>query len=80
MTVLRITFCILACACVAAAVPIGIFFEWYCLIPVCGAFAFGMLTVGAKNGFRREKPAPRTDFMNTEEENALIRKQNEENK
>lgn len=79
MNVLRITFCIIACICVAAVVPVGIFFEWYCLIPLCAAFVFGALTVAAKNGFRREKPAPKTDFMNSDEENDRIRKQNDEN-
>lgn len=79
MNALRITFCILACTCTAAAVPVGIFFEWYCLIPVGGAFLFGFLMVAAKNNFRREKPVPKTDFMNTDEENEKIRKQNGEN-
>ena len=78
MKILRITFCILSCICVAAVVPIGIFFEWYCLIPAAAAFAFAVLTVAAKNGFRREKPAPKTDFMNSEEENEQIRKMNGE--
>lgn len=66
-------FCILACVCVAAVVPVGIFFEWYCIIPLGGAVLFGVLTVAAKNNFRREKPAPKTDFMNSEEENERIR-------
>lgn len=66
-------FCILACVCVAAVVPIGIFFEWYCIVPLGGAVLFGVLTVAAKNNFRREKPALKTDFMNSEEENERIR-------
>lgn len=66
---LRITFCILACICVAAVVPIGIFFEWYCLIPLVAAAVFAALTVGAKNGFKRPKPEPKPDFMNSDEEN-----------
>lgn len=73
MKVLRMIFCILACVCVAAVVPIGIFFEWYCIVPLGGAVLFGVLTVAAKNNFRREKPAPKTDFMNSEEENERIR-------
>lgn len=73
MKVLRMIFCILACVCVAAVVPVGIFFEWYCIIPLGGAVLFGVLTVAAKNNFRREKPAPKTDFMNSEEENERIR-------
>lgn len=73
MKVLRMIFCILACVCVAAVVPIGIFFEWYCIVPLGGAVLFGVLTVAAKNNFRREKPALKTDFMNSEEENERIR-------
>ena len=80
MTVLRVTFCILACICTAAAVPIGIFFEWWCLVPIAAAFVFAFLMFGAKNGFRREKPEAKTDFMNTDEENEKIRKENGENR
>ncbi len=69
---LRITFCILACISVAAVVPVGIFFDWYCLIPVVAAAAFAALTVGAKNGFKRPKPVPKPDFMNSDEENEKI--------
>lgn len=78
MTVLRVVFCILACICTAAAVPIGIFFEWWCLIPVVAAFAFALLMIAAKNGFTRTKPEVRTDFMNTEEENEKIRSQSDD--
>ncbi len=74
MTALRITFCIFSCICVAAAVPIGIFFEWWCLIPVVAAGVFAMLMFGAKNGFSRPKKEIRTDFMNSDEENEQIRK------
>lgn len=70
---LRVVFCILSVLCVAACVPIGIFFEWFCLIPIGGAVLFGFLMLAAKNGFRRPKPEPKTDFMNTEEENEKIR-------
>lgn len=76
MTVLRITFCILACLCAAVAVPIGIFFEWWCLVPIAAAFLFALLMLAAKNGFVRTKAAPRTDFMNTNEENEKIRNAN----
>lgn len=78
MTVLRVTFCILACICAAAAVPIGIFFEWWCLVPIVAAFLFALLMFAAKNGFTRFKPEPRTDFMNSDEENEKIRNANDD--
>lgn len=74
MTALRVTFCILACICTATAVPIGIFFEWWCLVPVAAAFLFAALMMMAKNGFIRSKKEVRTDFMNTDEENEKIRR------
>ena len=73
MTVFRIVFCILACACAAAAVPIGIFFEWWCLIPIVGAFVFGLLMIAAKNASAPPEEKVHTDFMNTDEENERIR-------
>ena len=79
MTVLRIVFCILTCICVAAAVPIGIFFEWWCLIPIVAALGFGMFMVMAKNASSRQEATPHTDFMNTDEENEHIRN-NDENR
>ena len=80
MTVLRVTFCILACLCAACAVPIGIFFEWWCLVPVAAAFVFALLMFAAKNGFTRPKKEARTDFMNTDEENEKIRNDKRETK
>lgn len=80
MTALRIVFCILSCICVAAAVPVGIFFEWWCLIPVVAAGVFAMLMFGAKNGFSRPKKEVKTDFMNTDEENERIRRLDDERK
>ena len=80
MTVLRITFCILACLCAACAVPIGIFFEWWCLVPVAAALIFALLMFAAKNGFSRPKKEVRTDFMNTDEENEKIRNDYHETK
>lgn len=74
MTALRIVFCILACACVAAAVPIGIFYEWWCLVPIAAAGIFALLMIAAKNGFSRPKKEVKTDFMNTDEENERIRR------
>ncbi len=70
MKTLRIVFCILACACVAAVVPVAIFFEYYCLIPIAGAFCFGAAMLLAKRASvpKTEKPS----FMNSDEENARI--------
>ncbi|MDE6411542.1 MAG: hypothetical protein K2L02_03280 [Clostridia bacterium] len=80
MTVLRITFCVLACICTAAAVPIGIFFEWWCLVPVAAACIFALLMIAAKNNFTRPKKEARTDFMNSDEENEKIRNSNDDKK
>ena len=77
MTVLRIVFCILACICAAAAVPIGIFFEWWCLVPIVAAFAFGLIMIMVKNASSRPEEKVYTDFMNTDEENEKIRKSND---
>ena len=79
MTVLRIVFCILACVCAAAAVPIGIFFEWWCLIPIVGALAFGLFMIMAKNSSSRSESKDHTDFMNTDEENEKIRNDKHDN-
>ena len=77
MTVLRIIFCILACLCAAVAVPIGIFFEWWCLIPIVAAFAFGLAMIMVKNATSAPEEKTHTDFMNTDEENEKIRNVNE---
>lgn len=65
MKVLRIIFCILACLCVAAVVPVAIFFEWFCLIPAAGAFLFG----GGMFFLRSlmAPPPPRTTFLDPDE-------------
>ena len=73
MKILRITFCILSCICVASCVPVAVFFGLWALVPVGGALVFGGLMFAAKNNFRREKPKPKTDFMNSDEENEAIR-------
>ena len=78
MTILRVTFCILACLCAACAVPIGIFFEWWCLVPVAAACIFAFLMIAAKNGFVRPKKEVKTDFMNTDAENEKIRNANDD--
>ena len=71
MKILRIVFCVLACLCVAAVVPIAVFFQWYCLACVGGAFLFGGAMLLAKR-FSEPKPAPVPDYMNSEEKNAEI--------
>ncbi len=73
MTVLRVTFCILACLSAAAIVPIGTFFGWWTLVPIAAMAIFAFLMIAAKNGFSRPAPPPKPDFMNTEEENAKLR-------
>ena len=77
MTVLRVTFCILACICAAAAIPIGIFFEWWCFVPVIGALIFAALMLLVRNATVKAEEQPHTDFMNTDEENERIRTENE---
>ena len=78
---LRTVFCILACLCVAAAALVGTFFGLlYALIAVAAALVFGILMLVFKDGnpFRKEQELPKTDFMNSEEENEKIRKSLEE--
>lgn len=73
MKILRITFCILSCICVASCILVAVFFGLWALVPFGGAIVFGGLMFAAKNNFRREKPKPKTDFMNSDEENEAIR-------
>ena len=75
MKTLRIIFCILACVCAAAAVPIGILFEWWCIIPVAGAIAFTLAMFMAKNASSPKEDKIEVDFMNTDEENEKIRRE-----
>ncbi len=70
MRTLRIIFCILACASVAAVVPVAVFFEYYCLIPIGTAFLFGFAMFAAKRAAAPKRPQP--SFMNSDEENARI--------
>ena len=80
MRVFRIVCCILSCLSVAATVPVGIFCGElvYILIPIALAALFAMLMVFAKKKSEPRQPAE-TDFMNTDEENAAIREE-EDNK
>ena len=77
MTVLRIVFCVFACVCAAAAVPVGIFFEWWCVVPAVGAFMFALFMVMIKNSSAPPADKNHTDFMNSDEENEKIRSKND---
>ena len=80
MKILRIIFCVLSCLSLAAVVPVGALCGLgYIAIPVvaCALFAFLMFFVKQKS-----EPAPKkeADFMNTDKENAAIkREQNKDN-
>ena len=76
MRILQTVFCVLACLSVAATVPIGIFFDWYCLIPIAAALIFAIGMTVCKNA-ADPKPKPRADFMNTDEENERINREAE---
>ena len=78
MKVLRIVFCVLSCLCVAAVVPVAVFYEWWCFLCVAGAVAFGGLMFLAIR-LSTPKVTP-TDFMNSDEENAEILRKREEDK
>ena len=76
MKALRIIFCILACLCVAGAVPAAVFLGWYALLFILGAVVFGVIMVIIKRA--TDPKYVMTDFMNTDEQNAeIIRKRNE---
>lgn len=71
----RIFFCILSCLCVAAAFPVGALCPLpYLLIPIGAAALFALLMMLCKNGIRR-KPAPKPDFMRSDEENRRLNEQ-----
>lgn len=77
MKIMRIVFCILACLCVLAAVPIGILCDViYLVVDLFVALAFGGAMLLCK---KRSEPVQRTtDYMNSEEENETIRRENEQ--
>ena len=79
MKVLRIVSCILACICVTAVIPVGIFtasIVW-CIIPIAAAAGFIALMFVAKKKSEPKPPAA-PDFMNSPEENAELNKRREE--
>ena len=77
MKTLRVVFCILACLCVLAVVPVGIFFGWYCLIFVALAGLFAVAMLFCKRASEPKAP-PAPDFMNSPEENAEILRRRED--
>ncbi len=76
MKILQIIFCILSCLCVAASVFVGIFcgWGWFALV-----IAFAVLFGGAMFLVKRKINPPQrtTDFMNSDELNEEIKKENE---
>ena len=81
-TFFQMLFCILAAICVAAAIPLAIFIGIeFCLIAVGGAIDFALLMLFVKNGgFAIFKKQKKTDYMNTDEENAaILREQKKQN-
>jgi len=48
------------------------------MIPIVAAALFAALTVCAKYGFRRPKPEPKPDFMNTDEENERLNREHKD--
>ena len=81
--ILRIVFCILACICTTAGFFIGAYFGFgYAMIAFAAAIVFALMMFFVKDGnpFHREKEVPKTDFMNSDEENAKIRKEQENTK
>lgn len=73
--ILQIVFCVLACASAAACIFIFIYFEYWGFICLGGTALFAALMLLAKNGLPRNRKEPKTDFMNTEEENEKIREE-----
>ena len=79
MKILRIVSCVLSCLCLAALVPVAIFFEWWCILCLVGAVFFGgMMFLFIR--LAEPKRAPRTDFMKSDEENAKILQEREQHK
>lgn len=76
MKILRIVFCILSCACILAAIPVGICCDVaYLLVDLFAALAFGGAMLLCKR--KTDASVRSTDFMNSEEENERIRKEND---
>ena len=73
-TVFQIIFCILAVLAVVAASVLGILYGFlYFLAGAAVALIFAVLMFLMKSGGRK-KAEPQVDFMNSDEENAAIRK------
>ena len=78
MKTLRVVFCLLSCLCLAACVLVFVYFSYWGFVCLGGAVLFGLLMLGAKNGFRRTPKPEKTDYMNSEEENERIRRESDE--
>ncbi len=77
--VLSIVFCVIACILIATAVVVGALVGiWWGVGEVVAAAFCVLLMLVFKNGnpFKRKKER-KTDFMNTDEENEEIRKEQE---
>lgn len=76
----KIVCCVIACLCVAAAIPIGAIFGWVaCVCIVAGAIIFGALTIWLKDkNTAANEDARKPDFMNSAEENEKIRQEQAE--
>ena len=75
--IFQMIFCILSAISVVATVFLGIFGDIpYVLIGIASALFFLVLTLFTKYGnpLRRPKEGPKTDFMNSDEENEQIKK------
>lgn len=71
MKILQITLCILSCVAVAASILVAVLVDWiyfFVLAAAAALFAFGMVIVKRKREPRVELP----DYMNSDEENARI--------
>ena len=78
MSTLKIVLCIISCVCVAASVLLGVFLGWQWFFVAAGVAILsgaGMFLTKKKSDPPQAKP---TDFMNSDEENAKIRKRNAE--
>ena len=76
MKAVRIIFCIVACLLVAAGIPVAVLFgwAWFFVFAAGAAVAAGIMLFAKK---RSDPPAPpQPDFMNTDEENERINREN----
>lgn len=75
--ILQMIFCVLSAISVVVAFFLGVFLDLpYALIGIAAALFFLVLTLFMKYGnpLRPPKEDPKPDFMNSDEENEVIRK------